>query len=33
MTEHTFKPGDRVYVTDPFLARMREIMRSASGER
>lgn len=23
-----FKPGDRVYVTDPGLARLREIMRS-----
>lgn len=27
-----FKPGDRVYVTDPFLAQLREIMRNATGE-
>lgn len=27
-----FKPGDRVYVTDPALAEMREIMRRATGE-
>lgn len=25
----SFQPGDRVYVTDPALARMRAIMRSA----
>ena len=27
-----FQPGDRVYVTDPALAQLREIMRSATGE-
>jgi hypothetical protein len=27
-----FKKGDRVYVTDPALARLREIMRSATGQ-
>ena len=27
-----FKPGDRVYVTDPGLAQMREIMRRATGQ-
>jgi hypothetical protein len=26
-----FKPGDRVYVTDPALAAMRDIMRRATG--
>ena len=27
-----FKKGDRVYVTDPALAQLREIMRSATGK-
>lgn len=27
-----FKPGDRVYVTDPALAQLREIMRNATGQ-
>jgi len=27
----TFNPGDRVYVTDPALAQLREIMRRATG--
>ena len=27
-----FKPGDRVYVTDPGLAQLRRIMRDATGE-
>lgn len=27
-----FNHGDRVYVTDPYLARIREIMRNATGE-
>lgn len=27
-----FKPGDRVYVTDPALAQLREIMRSSTGQ-
>lgn len=27
-----FKHGDRVYVTDPGLAQMREIMRNATGQ-
>lgn len=37
MSEHSaekdapFKPGDRVYVTDPGLAAMRDIMRRATG--
>lgn len=26
-----FKPGDRVFVTDPALAQLRAIMRSATG--
>lgn len=28
----TFEPGDRVYVTDPALAAMRDIMRRATGQ-
>ena len=28
---HTFEPGDRVYVTDPALARLRDVMRQATG--
>lgn len=28
----TFKPGDRVLVTDPALAAMRAIMRDATGQ-
>jgi hypothetical protein len=32
MTEQPFKHGDRVYVTDPALAQLREIMRNATGE-
>lgn len=28
----TFKPGDRVYVTDPALAQLRAIMRNATGQ-
>ena len=27
-----FEPGDRVYVTDPYLAQLREIMRNATGQ-
>lgn len=27
-----FKPGDRVYVTDPALAQLRAIMRNATGQ-
>ena len=27
-----FKPGDRVYVTDPGLAQLRNIMRQATGQ-
>lgn len=27
-----FKPGDRVYVTDPGLANLRRIMRQATGQ-
>lgn len=29
---HEIKPGDRVYVTDPGLAALREIMRQATGQ-
>jgi hypothetical protein len=31
MSAQKFKPGDRVYVTDPALAQLRAIMRNATG--